>query len=166
MRTVVFRVRGGRLCALIVLTLCAAEVACTPRTPADSRARDLAAIEKLHQLDIDATLAGDQEALAAGMTDDVVILQQGQEPEIGRQALLDARRKNAKPGFRVLTYAPEIKDVTITDGWAFEWGYFSASFVESPGGQERRLRGKLLRVLKKQPDGSWKAARAMWNTSE
>jgi hypothetical protein len=49
---------------------------------------------------------------------------------------------------------------------AFEWGYFTASFVESSGGEEKRLRGKLLRVLKKQPDGSWKAARAMWNTSE
>jgi len=93
-------------------------------------------------------------------------LQQGQEAEIGRQAILAARLKAAKPGFRVLSYVPEIKDVTITDGWAFEWGYFTASFVESPGGEEKRLRGKQLRVLKKQPDGSWKVARAMWNTSE
>jgi ketosteroid isomerase-like protein len=56
--------------------------------------------------------------------------------------------------------------VTITDGWAFEWGYFTASFLESPGGEEKRLRGRLLRVLKKQPDGRWKVARGMWNTSE
>jgi hypothetical protein len=82
------------------------------------RARDLAEIEKLHRKDVEATLAGDQAALGEGMTDDIVILQQGQEPEIGKQATLEARRKNAKPGFRVLSYATDIKDVTFTDGWA------------------------------------------------
>jgi hypothetical protein len=39
--------------------------------------------------------------------------------------------------------------------------YFTASYVEADGGEEKRVRGKLLRVLKKQGDGSWKAARAM-----
>ena len=52
------------------------------------------------------------------------------------------------------------------DGWAFEWGYFTATYVEAPGGEEKRIRAKLLSVLKKQPDGSWKVARGMWNTSE
>jgi ketosteroid isomerase-like protein len=33
-------------------------------------------------------------------------------------------------------------------------------------GEEKRIRAKLLRGFKKQADGSWKAARAMWNTSE
>lgn len=38
--------------------------------------------------------------------------------------------------------------------------------VESPGGEEKRIRAKLVRILKKQPDGSWKGALGMWNTSE
>ena len=55
--------------------------------------------------------------------------------------------------------------MTITDdGWAFEWGYFTASYVETGGGEEKRIRGKLLRVLKKQRDGSWKGARGMITT--
>ena len=57
-----------------------------------------------------------------------------------------------------------IKDVTIAGEWAFEWGLFTASFVQSTGGEETPLRGKLLRVLKKQADGSWKVAIGMWNT--
>ena len=61
----------------------------------------------------------------------------------------------------MVSYLPEIKDVTIKDGWAVEWGYLTASFVESPDGEEKRIRAKLLRVFKKQADGSWKAARAM-----
>jgi ketosteroid isomerase-like protein len=153
-------------CASVVLTVCVFEGACSRTKTPDSHAQDMAAIGKLHKLDVEATLSGDQAALSEGMTDDVVILQQGQEAEIGRQAILAQRLKAQKPGFRVLSYVPEIKDVTITDGWAFEWGYFTASFVASPGGEEQRLRGRLLRVLKKQPNGSWKVARGMWNTSE
>ena len=49
----------------------------------------------------------------------------------------------------------------MTDGWAFVWGYFTGSYVESPGGPVKRVRGKRLMVLKKQPDGGWKIARAM-----
>jgi ketosteroid isomerase-like protein len=51
--------------------------------------------------------------------------------------------------------------VTVTDGWAFVWGYFTASYEESAGGEVKRVRGKRLMILKKQPDGSWKSARAM-----
>jgi ketosteroid isomerase-like protein len=121
-------------------------------------------IEKLHSLDVAATLSGDVAALSEGWTDDVVILQQGQGAEVGKQAILAARerRRAANPGFRVVSYVPEIKDVTITDdGWAFEWGYFTAGYVDAAGGEEKQIRGKLLRVLKKQGDGSWKGARAM-----
>lgn len=129
-------------------------------------AENLREIEKLHSLDVAATLSGDQVALSAGWADDIVILEQGQAPAIGREAILAAResRSAALPGFRVVTYVPEIKDVTITDGWAFEWGIFTASYVEASGAEEKPLRGKLLRVLKRQSDGSWKVAIGMWNT--
>ena len=129
-------------------------------------AENLREIEKLHSLDVAATLSGDQAALSTGWTDDIVILEPGEEPGLGRQAILGARerRSAAMPGFRVVTYIPEIKDVTIADGWAFEWGFFTASFVEASSGKETPIRGKLLRVLKKQADGSWKVAIGMWNT--
>ncbi|MDO8680182.1 MAG: nuclear transport factor 2 family protein [Acidobacteriota bacterium] len=113
-------------------------------------AQDLAGIEQLHSQDIAATLSGDLAALSELWTDDIVRLQQGQEAEVGKQAILAAeeRRRAAQPGFRVVSYVPEIKDVTVTtDGWAFEWGHFTASFVESPGGEEKRIRAKVLRVM-------------------
>jgi len=159
--------RASAAAATLIAALCVFDVACSPEMTGDSRARDLAEIEKLHRLDVEATLAGDQAALAEGMTEDVVILQQGRATEIGRQATLEARLRNARPGFRALRYAPEFKEVTITDdGWAFEWGDFTGSFVASPGGEEQRVRGRLLRVLKRQADGRWKVARGMWNTPE
>ena len=46
-----------------------------------------------------------------------MILQQGQEAEVGKQTIVAAReqRRAANPGVRVVSEVPEIKDVTITD---------------------------------------------------
>src|SRR4030095_145645 len=99
-------------------------------------AQHMREIEKLHSLDIAATLSGDQVALTRGWPDDIGILGQGEEPGVGRQSILETRerRSAALPGFRVVTYAPDIKDVTIAGEWAFEWGTFTAGSVEAAGG--------------------------------
>ena len=129
----------------------------------DTHTQDLAAIEKLLRQDVAATLSRDTAALTELWTDDAVRLQQGEPDDIGKQAIraTNERQKAATPELRVLSYVPENKELTVTDGWAFVWGYFTASYVESPGGEVKRVRGKRLMVLKKQPDGSWKGARAM-----
>ncbi len=126
------------------------------------RDADLAAIEKLHQQDIAATLSQDPVALTDFWTDDAVRLGPGPPAQVGRQAIREANERSAaRPGFKVLTYVPETKDLTILDGWAVEWRYFSGSYVESPGGEPKQVRGTVLGVYKKLPDGSWKAFRGM-----
>jgi uncharacterized protein (TIGR02246 family) len=129
----------------------------------DSHTQELAAIEKLLSQDIAATVSRDTAALTDLWTDDAVRLQQGEPDDIGKQAIRasNERFKAATPELRVLSYVPENKEVTVTDGWAFVWGYFTASYEESAGGEVKRVRGKRLMILKKQPDGSWKSARAM-----
>jgi ketosteroid isomerase-like protein len=129
----------------------------------DTHVQDMAEIEKLHRLDIAATLSRDTTALTDLWTDDAVRLQEGDPDDIGKEAIraTNERQKAATPELRVLSYVPETKELTIRDGWAFEWRYYTASYVESPGGEVKRVRGKVLMVLKKLPDGSWKAARAM-----
>jgi uncharacterized protein (TIGR02246 family) len=129
----------------------------------DTHAEDLAAIEKVLSHDIAATVSRDTAALTDQWTDDAVRLQQGEPDDIGKEAIraTNERFKAATPELRVLSYVPENKEVTVTDGWAYVWGYYTASYVESPGGEVKRVRGKRLMVLKKQPDGSWKCARAM-----
>jgi ketosteroid isomerase-like protein len=56
--------------------------------------QDMREIERLHQLDIAATLSGDQVALSTGWTDDIVILGQGEEPAL-RGKLLRVLKKQA-----------------------------------------------------------------------
>jgi len=126
------------------------------------RAADLAAIEKFHRQDIAATLSRDPGALTELWTDDAVRLGPGVPAEVGKQAIRASNERwSARPGLKVLTYVPETKDLTILDGWAVEWGYFAGSYVESPGGEPKQIRGTRLSVLKKLPDGSWKYFRWM-----
>ena len=151
-------------CALLAMTACISERTGMAEKTAHAHTQDLAAIERLRQQDVAATLAGDMAALGELWTDDIVLLGPGQEAQVGKQAILASREriKAAQPGFRVLSYVAEVKDVTITaDGWAFEWGNFTASYVEAAGGEEKRIRMNRLLVMKKQADGSWKAAVGM-----
>jgi ketosteroid isomerase-like protein len=152
------------LAGLLIFGSCSTKDTSSRANPSSStHVEEMAEIEKLHRQDIAATLSRDTAALTEQWTDDAVRLQQGEPDDIGKEAIraTNERQKAATPELRVLSYVPETKELTITDGWAFEWRYFTASYVESPGGEEKRVRGKVLAVLKKQPDGSWKFARAM-----
>ena len=127
------------------------------------RTADLAAIEKLRQQDIAATVARDPVALTDVWTDDAIRLGVGAPPEIGKQTIRASNeRQTANKNFKVLNYVPETKDFTFLDGgWAVEWRTYTASYVDSPGGEAKRVRGTVLAVFKKLPDGSWRVFRAM-----
>jgi ketosteroid isomerase-like protein len=64
------------------------------------------------------------------------------------------------PEWRTLYYKPEYKELRIAGNWAFECGYFDTAHRESAHAKPVALRGTVLRVLKREPDGSWKLARA------
>src|SRR5688572_29985603 len=127
------------------------------------RAADLAAIEKLRQQDIAATVARDPVALTDFWADDAIRLGVGAPPDIGKKAIRASNeRQTANKSFKVLSYVPETKDFTFLDGgWATEWRTYTASYLESPGGEAKHARGTVLVVFKKLPDGSWKIFRSM-----
>lgn len=130
-----------------------------------AHAADLAAIEKLHQKDIEVTLSQDPKGLIDVWTEDGVRLEPDHPPVVGKQAIeADNEKGRAEyPGFKVLSYAPEFKDIQIADGWAYEWGEAEAKFRTSPDGPPVSFHTKGLRVLRRQSDGSWKFALNIWN---
>jgi uncharacterized protein (TIGR02246 family) len=130
------------------------------------RAADLAAIERVRQQDITATVARDPVALTDLWTDDAIRLGVGAPAEIGKPAIRASNeRQTANKSFKVLSYVPETRDVAFLDGgWAVEWRSYTASFVTTPGSEAQQVRGTVLAVLKRMPDGSWKAFRAMGAT--
>ena len=86
-------------------------------------------IEKLHQADVTATLARDINGLTALWEDDAVLLQPGQAPIVGRAAFHAFVKQNfaKSPSAKVLKYTPDIRDVQVVDGVAYEWGYFDST---------------------------------------
>ncbi len=125
------------------------------------RAADVAGIEKLHQQDIAASLAADPVALTEMWTDDAVRIGPVPPAEVGKQAIREGNeRMTANKELKVLSYVPEYQEMIFLDGgWEIEWRPYTASFVTSPGGPPVHLRGRVLGVHKKLPDGTWKGFR-------
>jgi uncharacterized protein (TIGR02246 family) len=125
-----------------------------------THAADLAAIEKLHQKDIEVTLPQDPKGLLDIFTEDAVRIAPGSPPAVGKQAIqADNEKGRAEyPGFKVLSYAPKYRNIQIEDGLAFEWFEAEAKFKLSPEAPPASWHGKGLRVMRRQSDGSWKFA--------
>jgi ketosteroid isomerase-like protein len=128
--------------------------------PRDTHAADLAGIEKLRRADIDATLTQDPAALNTLWFDEGVNLQVPGAPVVGIKALKEFYEKFRveHPEFKVLKYSPDFRDLQIVDGWAIEVVDANAKFKMSANDDPVTVQQKLLRVLKRQSDGSWKFA--------
>jgi ketosteroid isomerase-like protein len=126
----------------------------------DTHAADVAAIGKLHSADVEATLTQDPSALTTLWSDDGVNLGFPGAPVVGIKAMGEAYAKfrTDYPDFKVLKYAPDIKDVEIADGWAIEVGDFAATYRTSAKDVPVSVNDKGMRVLKRQNNGSWKFA--------
>jgi uncharacterized protein (TIGR02246 family) len=118
----------------------------------------------LHKDDITAAIARDADALTALWDDDAVLLQPGTPPIVGKAAFHDFMKQALanSPSTKVLKYVPDIRDIQVAGNVAYEWGYFDATQRSSEQQAAESLRAKLLRVMKRQPDGSWKFTRVMW----
>lgn len=125
------------------------------------READRAAIEKLKEQDAAATIARDAVAMASLWTDDAVRFGADAPADVGRQAIQETNARSTARPITVVSLVPETRDLTIWDGGAVEWRRFTASYVAAPGGELQQVSGTALVVLKKLPDGSWKAFRAM-----
>ncbi len=159
------RIRIFLLLAFItaaVLTFIAARLTAavdSRRTETSSGQADRLAIERLHQQDVEATLSDKADELAKLWSNEAVRIQPGRPAEIGKAEIYanDKRWEEKPDRARTLCYKSEIKDAQIVGDWAFEWGYFSYRDSSNP----KPMRGKVLRVMKRQPDGSWKFARVI-----
>jgi len=122
-------------------------------------------IDKLHQQDIAATLSSNVDELTALWTDDGALIGAGAKPIAGKPAIRDFLSASfaKNPTMKVLKYEPEFEHLQVSGDVAYEWGYFNATQQGSPTSQPVTLRARFLRVLRRQPDASWKFSRVMWS---
>jgi ketosteroid isomerase-like protein len=147
----------GGLITFIAVRLRAADDTRTTKSSSEDAAR--IGIERLHQQDVEATLSDKADESAKLWDSEAVRIQPGRAAEVGKAEIYaNDKRWEAKPDRpRTLCYKSEIKDIQIAGDWAFEWGYVSYKDSSNP----KPMRGKVLRVMKRQLDGSWKFARVI-----
>lgn len=83
----------------------------------DTHAADLAAIEKLHQKDIEVTLSQDPKGLLDIWTENAVRFNPGNPPAVGKQAIGAENQKfHARyPGFEMLSYSAKYENIQIDE---------------------------------------------------
>jgi len=123
-----------------------------------THAADLAAIEKAHQEDIEATLTQDPKKLMDEWAEDGVRFIPGSPPVVGKQAIAaDNEKFHAQyPGLKVLSYTSKYKNLQVDDGLACEWFEKQAEYKLSPESPPVSWQANGLLVLKRQSDGAWK----------
>lgn len=153
------------VCGSLTLSiLLAAIIGLTAQTRKTSMHEIPPAIERAHQQDIAATLSSSVSQLTELWTDDGVLIGAGAKPIVGKAAIQDFLAKSfaKNADMKVIKYEPEFSDLQISGDVAYEWGYFNAVQQASPSSQPTTFRARFLRVLRRQPDGSWKFSRVMW----
>jgi uncharacterized protein (TIGR02246 family) len=130
-----------------------------------AHSRDMAAIERLHNRDAAAAKAGDLAALAELWADDAVALPPGEPPVIGIDAIRRwlAASQPAPSKVEILEYLLHFNEVKVFGDEAIEWGRICVTVRPHGATSSLRSSGNLMRVLKRQPDGSWKVFRSVWN---
>ena len=129
---------------------------------------DMEAIQSMHNKDIEASMALDEGALESLWTDDIVTMHPGQPPVVGKAAniaKLQAGIEQMK-GLEILAYNEEWQEIRIAGDWAYEWGSITGRTHPYNQRNETSYRYNAVRILQRQPDGSWKIARSIYNDAQ
>ena len=120
---------------------------------------DLHAIELINQRDVQFALANDAAAMMSQWTDDFVLLPAAGPIMRGRSTIADAFRGVQSP--EILEYVLDIQEVKVLGDHALQWGTYHYNVHPRTGGEPVRTAGKLMRILQRQSDGSWKIYRGI-----
>ena len=123
---------------------------------------DRHAIEALNRQDVEAVIAGDVATIISQWTENFVMLSAG--PIVrGRTANAEMaeRAKSQIEAMEVLEYHVDFEEIAVMGDHASEWGTYRGVARNRASGQVISYGGKLLRILPRQADGSWKMHRTM-----
>ncbi|MBX3703486.1 MAG: nuclear transport factor 2 family protein [Steroidobacteraceae bacterium] len=124
----------------------------------------LKAIERLHRRDMRASAAGDFRALRALVDDEAVMFPPGGAPQRGAKEFDVAfERMAAGPKtHEVISYRLDFEEVKVFGRFAVEWGAIRGATREIATGRIVESEYHVMRVLRRQRNGSWKVYRSIW----
>jgi ketosteroid isomerase-like protein len=147
---------------LLTITMLVAGAVSAPQATHPSVKQDMKGIERLHEQDKEATLSDSADQLAKLWDKDAVRFLVARPAEIGAAVIYsdDKQWEMSSGRERTLCYDMEVQDIQIAGDWAFEWGYGSIKTAKAPNKVSIQY-GKVMRVMKRQSDGTWRFARVM-----
>lgn len=122
---------------------------------------DVEAIEKLLTEWEAAVNAADVSGLARLLADDALMMPPGEQTVIGKGEILSW----VGPLFDRFSIeeTDSVDEVEVSGDWAFLLSSFVFRGTPKAEGESLQTTGKTVFILRRQPDGSWKVARAIWN---
>lgn len=144
----------------VVVTTCLMAVACQSKPLSD---QDIAAIQKSHDEYVKMFTAGNADVssiVKMYYTDTARVLPPDMPALDGQAAII--RGYVTQGQARTFKFGP--LQIDGQGGTAYVDSTWEGTFVPPGGGEPFTEKGKGLEVFQKQPDGSWKATRDMWNS--
>ena len=127
-------------------------------------AEDVAAIRSSFSAYVAAFNTGEANALPAFFTDDAIWLPPNAPAIVGREAIRSFVQNNNEQFTEELT--AEVVEADVAGDWAFLRMTYGATMTPKTGGESMELSGKWVNIWRRQPDGSWKIYREIWNTNQ
>jgi len=129
---------------------------------------DKQGIQKLHDADIQASLALDTATLETLWTDDIVTMAPGEPAIVGKAANAKKLESGAAAlkSTEIMAFDEQWQEIRVEGDWAYEWGTMSGRMRPFSGGEETSYLLNVMRVLNRQPDGTWKIARSIYNDAK
>ena len=148
--------------SVLALILASALWGCAPNTEQLSLDQDLAAIDEFNRQYLQAINDEDIEALSRLTTEGHIMLAPNRPPLIGKTAN-DESNGRAFELFEIdETWTPV--ETHIAGDWAWQRGSFTVAATPRAGNETSRTAGSFLRIYERQPDGSWRMTRDMFNS--
>ena len=146
---------------VIAATLAACE---TSHVKRPTTAQDEAAITEFNARYLKAINDGDSATLASLTTPEHIMIAPGRPPIVGKEANDAANARVAQTTKIEETWSPQ--ETFISGDLAYQRGTFTVAATPRAGGTTTHARGTFLRIYKRQPDGSWRMVRDMFNSDQ
>ncbi len=155
---------GLALTAFVVAT-----IACAPSTEQEEPAveeavstqADLEAVRTLHEEYAAAENAGDVERILALTTDDGWASPPGEPPMVGKEAWR-SWWEDLYAEYNLQGSGSDV-EVQAFGNWGFIRGIWDATLTPEEGGEPQTGSYSFIAIVRRDADGTWKQARAVWN---